>query len=197
MEYEMISLDKLKPLEMVFKHHLMNLEKIIFDSKHITSPIIADKDNHIILDGSHRYVLFLMKGHKYTPVKLVDYNDEHIRVGSHLKHRFLDDGNITLSKQEVIYRGNNGILLPPRTTRHFFPFRKTDSIDVSIDSIETREGINVSRFISNDDVTKEIKHNEKYIKEINEEMNEILNYIKEQNNTKEYLIKQIEMMKNY
>ena len=52
-------ISKLKPLELVFPSHLKNLSEMIDSSGYITSPIIADKDTGIVLDGSHRYVYFL------------------------------------------------------------------------------------------------------------------------------------------
>ena len=97
---------------------------------------ILSRPSVIVLDGSHRYIFFLMNGFEEVPVKFVDYNDEHIRVGSRLIHRYLVDGKIEISKKEVLRRGINGELFPPRTTRHFFPFRKNERINVSIDSLK-------------------------------------------------------------
>lgn len=196
MEYEMVELDELKPLEMVFPHHLNNLEKIIVDSNCITAPIIADREHKIVLDGSHRYVLFNKLGHKTTPVKFVDYRSSDVRVGSHLKHRFLDDGNIHLTKEEIVYRGTNGILLPPRTTRHFFNFRKNYTISVLLEDIPKCEPRDISKYIADVSLEDEIIHNLKYIQEINEEMEEVSKYLYEQKETALYLLRQIEMMKD-
>ena len=41
---------------------------------------------------------------------------------------------MNISKQEVIRRGLAGELFPPRSTRHFFPFRKNNRIDLPLDS---------------------------------------------------------------
>jgi len=195
MNYELVLIDDIKPLEMVFKYHLNNLKRMIETDGKIRQPIIIDSDYNIVLDGSHRYIYFLQEGYKYIPVIKVNYKDPHIRVGSHLKHRFLDDGNIKITKEEVIERGLNGNLYPPRTTRHFFTFRKY-SINLPLTDIEKSDKRDVSIYISDASLEDEIRHNEKYISEIDEELEELDNYISEQGNTRRYLIKQIMMMKN-
>ena len=55
-----ISIDHLKPLEKVFLHHLKNLSEMILKEGIVHTPIIADKKSGIVLDGSHRYIFFLM-----------------------------------------------------------------------------------------------------------------------------------------
>ena len=52
----------LKPLEKVFLYHLKNLSKMIVSKGIVQTPIIADKKHGIVLDGSHRYIFFLMNG---------------------------------------------------------------------------------------------------------------------------------------
>ena len=53
-----ISIDRLKPLEKVFLHHLKNLSEMILKKGIVHTPIIADEKSGIILDGSHRYNFF-------------------------------------------------------------------------------------------------------------------------------------------
>ena len=55
-----VSIDHLKPLEKVFQYHLKNLSKMILKEGIVHTPIIADKKSGIVLDGSHRYIFFLM-----------------------------------------------------------------------------------------------------------------------------------------
>ena len=76
-----VSITFLKPLEKVFMYHLKNLSKMISEEGVVQTPIIADKKHGVVLDGSHRYIFFLMNGYKEVPVKFVDYDNEHIRVG--------------------------------------------------------------------------------------------------------------------
>jgi len=195
MSYKLVPIEELRAIEMVFPHHLENLKRMIEADGKIRKPIIVDDKYNIVLDGSHRHIYMVLGNYKYIPVQYVNYEDPNIRVGSHLKHRFLDDGNIKVTKEEVIYRGLTGILYPPRTTRHFFPFRKY-SINLPLDKIEKGNELDVSSHIAKVSLDKEIKHNENYIREIDEEAEEIENYNVEQSDTRRYLLKQIMMMKN-
>ena len=104
---------------------------MILNDGFVKTPIIADKKYGIVLDGSHRYVFFLMNGYKEVPVKFVNYEDEHIRVGARLIHRHLIDEALHISKKDIVKRSLSGDLFPPRTTRHFFPFRKNERINLS------------------------------------------------------------------
>ena len=189
-----VSIDHLKPLEKVFLYHLKNLSEMILKEGIVHTPIIADKKSGIVLDGSHRYIFFLMNGFEEVPVKFVDYSDEHIRVGSRLIHRYLVDGKIEISKKEVLRRGINGKLFPPRTTRHFFPFRKNERINVSIDSLKKGSAIDVKKFIAKTTIQDEINHNQKYLSEIEKEFDELIRYMEEVRQTKNYLKNQILMM---
>ena len=147
---------ELKPLELVFPNHLKILCKLIIDSGIIESPIIADKKTGIILDGSHRYIFFLKHGYKEAVVKYIDYFDENIRVGTHLMHRHIIDGSTNISKQEVIKRGLSGNLFPPRTTRHFFPFRKNTFANISLIDLKKGKPRDVAQYIADVNIEDEI-----------------------------------------
>ena len=190
-----VPIESLKPLEKVFKYHLKNLSKLILKDGIVLTPIIADNKYGIVLDGSHRYIFFLMNGFKEVPVKFVDYEDEHIRVGSLLIHRHLINEKIQISKKEVVRRGIKGELFPPRTTRHFFPFRKNERINLSLDSLKKGENIDVKNFIANTTFQDEIDHNKKYLSEIENEFDELIRYMEEIRQTKNYLKTQILMMR--
>ena len=190
-----VSIERLKPLEKVFKYHLKNLSELILKDGIVQTPIIADNKYGIVLDGSHRYIFFLMNGFKEVPVKFVDYEDEHIRVGSLLIHRHLINEKIQISKKEVVRRGIKGELFPPRTTRHFFPFRKNERINVSLGSLKKGENIDVKNFIANTTFQDEIDHNKKYLSEIENEFDELIRYMEEIRQTKNYLKTQILMMR--
>jgi len=195
MKYEIISINKLLPLEKVFPTHLMNLEKMIENDGFILKPLLVDKNDGVILDGSHRYAYFLKNGYLEVPVFYVDYNDENIRVGGKLKHRFLIDSDCQISKKECVERAISGNLFPPRTTRHFFTFRKTD-ISLPLSELKKGDKKSIDHLFSNVDNSFEIQHNENFIKEINEEIDVIINYLSEVNETKQYLMKQVSLMKD-
>ena len=185
---------KLKPLELVFPNHLKILCKLIIDSGIIESPIIADKKTGIILDGSHRYIFFLKHGYKEAVVKYIDYFDENIRVGTHLMHRHIIEKTSNISKEEVIKRGLSGNLFYPRTTRHFFPFRKNTFANISLIDLKKGKPRDVAQYIADVNIEDEILHNKKYIDEIDSEIDEIIKYLYEVRLTKAYLRKQIEGM---
>ena len=188
------SIEFLKPLEKVFPSHLKNLSKMILNDGFVKAPIIADKKHGIVLDGSHRYIFFLMNGFKEVPVKFVDYDDEHIRVGSRLIHRHLVEGPVDISKKEVVRRGLSGALFPPRTTQHFFPFRKNERINLSLNDLTQKNKVDVSNFIADATLQDEINHNMQYLSEIEFEFDELIRYMEEIRQTKNYLKKQVEMM---
>lgn len=194
MKYEIVPIDKLIPLEKVFPTHFKNLEEMIDVDGFILKALIADINTGIVLDGSHRYVYFLKHGFKTVPVQWVDYNDENVRVGTRLGHRFLIEGNTSLNKKKCKERALVGNLFPPRTTRHFFPFRKID-IALPLNQLEKDIDKNVSHLMADVDVSEEITHNEKYINEINEEVEIIINYLSEVSQTKKYLTEQTKLMK--
>ena len=194
MKYEIVSIDKLIPLEKVFPTHFKNLEKMINNDGFILKPLIADKNTGMVLDGSHRYVYFLKYGFKTVPVYWVDYTDENVRVGTRLGHRFLIEGDTSLSKKKCKEWSLMGNLFPPRTTRHFFPFRKID-IALPLSQLKRGKAEDVAHLIADVDISDEIIHNEKYISEINEEVEIIINYLSEVSQTKNYLTKQITLMK--
>lgn len=193
MKYEIVPIDSLKPLEKVFPTHLKNLERTINDDGYMLKALIVDKKNGIVLDGSHRYVYLLKNGFKAAPVYFVDYGGEDVRVGTHLVHRFLIDEDSGISKAECRERALSGNLFSPRTTRHFFTFRKSD-IFLSLDQLKKAEPVDVSNLIADVDVSEEIEHNREYIDEINEEVEIIIQYLEEVSQTKKYLTNQIEAM---
>ena len=195
MKYEITSINNLKPLEKVFPNHLRNLEKMIDSDGYVLKAIIADKTHGVILDGSHRYAYFLKRGYKEVPVHWVDYGNDSVRVGTKLKHRFLIDGCVYISKEECIKRALTGDLFLPRTTRHFFTFRKSD-ITLPLSELKKGKPNDISHLIYDCEIMKEISHNEKYIGEIDEENEIIIKYLFEIAETKQYLLQQISDMKN-
>ncbi|WP_077928372.1 ParB N-terminal domain-containing protein [Wohlfahrtiimonas populi] len=185
----------LKPLEKVLPSHLDNIEKMLFKDGEMRRPLIIDEKYNVVLDGSHRYAFLVKYGFKYAPVISVQYDDESIFVGNHLKHRFLKDENFVISKSEVIYRGLNEKLFDARTTRHFFPFRKIDHSVLLRDLVQGSEK-DISYLLQNISIEEEILKDMNYISEIDDELAVLSSYIQEQEDVKKYLSYQIEEMKN-
>lgn len=162
-KYEIVDIEKLVPLELVFKNHLSNLEKMINDF--VNKPIIVDINSGTILDGSHRYVYFWKHGYQTVPVLWVDYTDERISTG------------INLTKDEILNRTE---LLPPRTTRHKFFFTK-DDIPTNLTDLKKSTERYYDHLVYDSKLSEEISHNKKYLEEIEE--------------TRSYILKQLDFMK--
>ena len=192
---ELVDISFLRPLELVFNSHFNNLEKMILDDGYIIKPIIADKNTGTILDGSHRYAFLLKHGYLTAPVHFVDYSSDNIRLGTKLKHRFLVDEEISLTKEMCIKRAEEGNLLPPRTTRHFFSFRKKDFI-VKLSELGRGHPKDIRFLLFEHSVNYELEHNINYIKELDEEVDVIVNYLAELNETKRYIQEQIVLIQN-
>lgn len=195
MNYSLVDINKLRPLEKIFPSHLKNIKKIIEEDQEIKKAIIADLKTGTILDGSHRYAYLLSEGYQLAPVFWVDYQSEDIRVGTRLSHRLFIEESTGITKEECLLRSQTGKLYPPRTTRHFFTFRK-ETIAAPLENLKKGPKNNISYLISNTSILEEVKHNKNYISEIDEELLLISNYISEMIETKKYLKKQISMIEH-
>lgn len=194
MKLEFIPTEKLRALEMVFPHHYENLKKMIYKDGYMKYALIVENKYNIVLDGSNRHMFLALEGFKYVPVHYVDYSDHNVRVGSNRVHRMIINNPVTVTKQEVIRRGRTGDLYPPRTTRHFVPFLRPE-LNIPLERLERRGPIDLSDNIADVGIQDEIKHNEKYIAEIESEVTEIIHYLEESVRTKKYLQEQIIEMK--
>lgn len=195
-DFKIIPISLLKPLEKVFPLHFANIETLIINDGVMLRPLIVDAQHNIVLDGSHRYAFLLKHGYKLAPVIHVDYSEDAIFVGNHLRHRFLKDQDFTLTKVEIVSRSLNENLFPPRTTRHFFPFRKIDH-PVALADLDKAETRNIEHLLERCSPQDEIKADEGYISEIDEEIKMLSDYIKEQNGVRDYLRYQVNEMKKY
>ena len=190
---QLVKLDFLKACEKVFPTHLEYIKQQIIKDNAIHKPLIVDKKHHIVLDGSHRYAFLKSEGFTYAPVILVDYESSLIQVGSHLIHRFINQNSSTLSKKDIITAALTKELFHPRTTRHFFPFRK--QIDATpLEELVKTDKKNINSLLSKVEKKDEIAHNQNYIHEIDCELEVIQKYIEEQLQTKTYLTQQIRHM---
>lgn len=159
-KYEIVNIDRLRPLEYVFKHHLSNLESMIQDV--VNKPLIVDINSGTILDGSHRFVFFYKNGYSEIPVLWVDYMDERISTG------------IELTKNDILNRTG---LLPPRTTRHKFFFTK-DDVPTKLNELKRGKVRDYNHLVYDSSIDEEIEHNQKYLLE----MEETRSYIQKQLN---------------
>ena len=193
MKYELSDIMRLRPLERVFPHHLDNIRHMIERDGAVHKALIADRNTGTVLDGSHRYAFLYGEGYRLAPVCWIDYRDENIRVGTRLSDRFLLDGEPGISKAECLQRSASGNLFSPRTTRHFFPFRKSDIV-ANLADLDKGPPRAINQLLADADITEEIEHNRHYLREIDDELRILSNYIAEMVESRTYLSKQVDLL---
>ena len=182
---------KIRPIEKVMNKHLEYLEEAILTSQTVLEPLLVDVKTGALLDGSHRYAILLKLGCKYMPVRFVDYDNEAIFVGSLLHHRFLADKKKILTKELVRTAATTGSIFEPRTTRHFFPFRK-EHIPTQLKKLRPdTTARDIKHLLWNGSNEDERQKNLTYIDELNAERTIIQEYITEQTRVKNYLLEQL------
>lgn len=187
-----IKVEELKPIERINRRHFESLEAQILECKVMKEPLIVDSSSMAVLDGSHRYAFCRKYNIKEIPVLLVDYDSELISVGTRLHHRIEIDDDLWLSKEKVRMTAHSGKLFNPRTTRHFFPFRKP-RLDIELKS-DFKIITPIDYLVSSNTSSEELKQNIDYIQEIELELDRIGSYINEQNRVKKWLQKQNEFI---
>lgn len=117
---EWVPIEELRPHEAIDEELL---KRVIEKLKHegLKDPIVVDKETRVILDGHHRYAACKALGMKAIPCLLVDYRSPEISVEPRR-------AEIPVSKEEVIRRGLEGDLYPPKTTRHLLPQRLSQRV---------------------------------------------------------------------
>ncbi|MCW3981939.1 MAG: ParB N-terminal domain-containing protein, partial [Candidatus Bathyarchaeota archaeon] len=121
-----LPLDLLKPHEKASPLYLQILRQEIVRDGFLRHPIIADENAFVILDGMHRWLALKSLGYNLIPTILVDVSkNTEIRVGRRRIDRFRSRPDREISVKEVISAGVEERLMPPRSTRHFFPFGKS------------------------------------------------------------------------
>lgn len=106
----LVSIERLKAHEEVDASYCERLKKTIESDKVLKKPIVADVNTYTILDGHHRVNALKSLGCRLVPAILVDYNSPAIKVDSWRK--------MSIDKETVISRAQNGERFPPKTTKH-------------------------------------------------------------------------------
>ena len=184
-------IEELRPIEKVFQSHFELLYKLIIKDKVVKQPIIVDEDSGAVLDGSHRFAVLYHLGAKYCPCHLVSYKKDNIFVGDKLSDRWSERPDSILTKQKILNIAYENNLLDPRSTRHFFPFRKIEN-PTNLRSLCLGEKRNVNHLISSKSKKYQLLHEVRYIKEIEDETLILLDYLKEQQSVRQYLQGQID-----
>ncbi len=108
-EIKIVDIEKLKVHEKINPKRLAGIMKEI-RNKNRVHPLIAEKDNLILLDGHHRMRALQLAGIKRAPVVLVDYNDASIEVESWK--------GANVRKRDVMFCALSGKVMPEKTTKH-------------------------------------------------------------------------------
>lgn len=188
-EFKLIPVASLRPIEKINPHHFYGIEEDIMASGTMRRPLIVDRVTLAVLDGSHRYALLVKHGYALAPVILCDYDDESIFVGTHLGHRFEFDAKKWISKKHVRATAISGQLYEPRTTRHFFPFRKMD-VPTSLNTLKPSAMKPIDHLMAHVTGEEEIASNNDYIKELQRELETLKVYAEEQASVLNWLEKQ-------
>jgi len=191
--FDIVDTSWLKPIEKVFPSHLLELEIAIKGEQCIRAPLIVDSVTGAVLDGSHRYAFLLKNGYQKAPALLVDYSNESIFVGNQLSHRFKYSDSKILHKDNIRARAINCELLEPRSTRHFFPFRK-DEIPTKLSSLNQDQAINIQHLLTSYTTAEQVEANRSYLREVDEELGILKEYETEQINLRHYLAGHIDKM---
>ena len=112
-DYKLVDIDKLYPIEDFIAERKVIIQNKIIKDGYWIKPIIADKENNLIMDGHHRFQAAKDMGFKRIPVIQVDYND--IIIWS------LKDSEI-VSKELVRKKALEYDIYPNKTVKHKFYF---------------------------------------------------------------------------
>jgi len=145
----MLPLDALKPHEKASPLYLQVLKQEIARDGLLRHPIIADRNTFVILDGVHRWLALRSLGYSFIPTILVDVlQDTEIRVGRRRIDRFRSRPEREISVKDVISAGLEARLMQPRSTRHFFPFSKSQYVNCQLEILGKGPPRDVSQFVA-------------------------------------------------
>jgi len=193
----LLPIDKLKPHEKGTPLYLDLLKKEILRDEVLKYPIIADEKTHVILDGMHRWLALKSLGYTLMPVILVDaFQNPKIRVGKRRIQRYIYNSSEEITIEKVISAGLHGHLMEPHSTRHFFHFSKFQQINLPLQLLRMRVPQDVSRYLAEmtpregkiainewlEEISEELEFLMKRKEEVEKEIEEFLNRIRNLNN---------------
>jgi len=100
--------------EMVDTRRVAALAREMLSEGVLRRPIVVDSRTMTILDGHHRHAAVLRLGLSLIPAILVDYSSPEIGLRSWR--------DVRVSKEDVVRAALLGRPMPPKTSRHIFPF---------------------------------------------------------------------------
>lgn len=109
-----MDVNNLRQHEEISLEHFTDLLGEIKKNKYI-EPILVESRSRVILDGHHRYNVIKSLGFSSIPAYKVSYSEVELKSWR---------PDIKVTKKEVIRRGKEGDLFPPKTSRHIHGFEK-------------------------------------------------------------------------
>jgi hypothetical protein len=109
--FELIPLSELKIHEEIDASDLERLVERIRADGQVNEPLLVAEQDHVILNGHHRYAALRALGARWAPAWVVDYESAEIQLD-----RWTPGPPI--AKVEVVQRARTGQPFPPKTTRH-------------------------------------------------------------------------------
>jgi hypothetical protein len=111
LEFRLVPVGSLHPHEQVDEADVDRLVKEIRRIGLVREPIWVAKADDVILNGHHRYAALRKLGVHRVPVWAVDYGDRAMELDRW-------GPGPALEKSEVVRRAREGLLFPPKTSRH-------------------------------------------------------------------------------
>ena len=141
----MIDITTLKPHEEVIDSLVDSIADAIRVQGFVRDPLIVDKDEHVILDGMHRYSSLRSLKCRFAPCCLVNYDSPLIKVGSwfrlfnvqepeSLAENLLNEHNLKYTKKRIdpeqLTYNSQSIILTGSGTQYFLP-QSSDLIELA------------------------------------------------------------------
>jgi L-serine kinase (ADP) len=109
--FELLPIGELRIHEEIEASDLDRLVVRIREDGRVDEPILVSEQDHVILNGHHRFAALKALGASRAPTWVVDYLDPEIVLD-----RWKPGPPLT--KEEVLRRGREARPFPPKTTRH-------------------------------------------------------------------------------
>lgn len=110
-EFAVVPLSDLRGHERIDEANVLDLVDLLRRTQVLSDPIWVARGSFVILNGHHRVEALRRIGAECVPAWLLDYESE-------LVHLERWHPGPPISKSEVVRRGREGRLFPPKTTRH-------------------------------------------------------------------------------
>ncbi|MGP8075601.1 MAG: ParB N-terminal domain-containing protein [Thermoplasmata archaeon] len=110
-EFALVPLGELRAHERIVESNIGDLVALLRRTQVVADPIWVARGSSVILNGHHRVEALRRIGAARVPAWIIDYESD-------LVHLERWHPGPPIAKSEVVERGREGRLFPPKTTRH-------------------------------------------------------------------------------